>query len=117
MVYTANEQFNNGKIRNRVFFLLFYLAVSGAVRFDGPTGLVAESFEDLIIVAVLGELVVPVHSQTGEDLRRYSSSPSLSSLVVLSLLPRRHTRPVRHLRPVSRLWTAARTATTPLRGE
>lgn len=73
-----------------------YLSVCGAVVFDGPTGLVAESFEDLVVVAVLRELVVTVHSQTCVDLRRDRSPPPLSPLIVLSLLPRRHSRPRRH---------------------
>lgn len=77
-------------------FLVVYLAIRGAVRFDDPTGFVAESLEDFIVVAVLWELVVAIHSQAGEDLRRYSSSPSLSSLVVLSLLPCWLSRPRRH---------------------
>lgn len=75
-----------------------YLAIRGAVRFNDPTGFVAESFEDFVVVAVLRKLVVPVHPQTGEDLRRYGSPPPLSPLVVLSLLPRRLPRPRRHPR-------------------
>lgn len=43
------------------------------------------------------KLIVPIHSQTGEDLRCYSSSSPLSPLVILSLLPRWLPRPRRHL--------------------
>lgn len=81
-----------GKLRMRIF----YLTVSSAVRFDGPTSLVAESFEDLIVVAVLWELEVAVHSQPSEDLRGYGSPPPLPPLVVLSLLPCRQPSPRRH---------------------
>jgi hypothetical protein len=73
-----------------------YLSVGGAVFFDGPTGLVAESLEDLVVVAVLRELVVPVHSQAGVDLRRDRSPPPLPPLVVLPFLPCRHSGPRRH---------------------
>ena len=64
-----------------------YLSASGAIRFNGPTSFVAESFEDLIVIAVLRELVVAVHSETGEDLGSYGSSPSLSPLVIFSFFP------------------------------
>lgn len=64
-----------------------YLAISGAVGFNGPASFVAESFEDLIVVAVLRELVVAVGSETSKNLRGYSSSPPLSPLIVLPLLP------------------------------
>jgi len=67
---------------------LMYLAVSGSIGFNGPPSFVAESFENFIVVAVFGEFEVPIHPQTREDLRRYGSSPSLSPLVVFSLLRR-----------------------------
>lgn len=81
-----------GKLRMRIV----YLTVSSAVRFDGPTSVVAESFEDLIVVAVLWELEVAVHSQPREDLRSYGPPPPLPPLVVLSLLPCRQPSPRRH---------------------
>ena len=73
-----------------------YLPVGGAVGLDGPSGLVAKGFEDFVVVAVLGELVVSVHSQSGENLRRDGPPPPLSPLVVLPLLPCRQPRPRRH---------------------
>lgn len=45
---------------------------------------------------MFGELVVAVHSQAGEDLRRDGSPPPLSPLVVLPLLPRWLPRDGRH---------------------
>lgn len=80
---------------------LYYLTVGGTVRFDDPTGLVAEGLEDLVVVAVLGELVVAVHSQAGKDLGRYSPPPPLPPLVVLPFLPRRQPTPWSHLHPLS----------------
>lgn len=74
-----------------------YLSVSGAVFFDGPTGFIAESFQDFVVVAVFRQLVVTVHSQAGVDLRGDGSSSPLSSLVVIPLLPRRHSRSRRHV--------------------
>ena len=74
-----------------------YFPVSGAVGLDSPAGLIAEGFKDLIIVAMLWEFVVPVHSQAGEYIGRDSSPPPLPPLVVLPLLPRRQPRPRRHL--------------------
>lgn len=65
------------------------LAIGGAVFFDDPAGLRAESFEDLVVVAVLGELVVSLSPETGVNLGCDGSSPPLPPLVVLSLLPRR----------------------------
>lgn len=65
----------------------WYLAVGGAVGFDGPTSLVAESFEDFIVVAVFGKLVVAVHPESREYFGGYGSPPPLSFLVVLSFLP------------------------------
>jgi len=65
-----------------------YLPVSGSIWFNGPTCFVAKGFEDFVVVAVFGEFEVSIHPQTCEDLRCYGSSSSLSSLVVLSLLPR-----------------------------
>lgn len=64
-----------------------YLSVSGAVFFNRPTGLVAESFQDLVVVAVLRQFIVTVHTQTGVDLRGDRSPSPLSPLVVLPLLP------------------------------
>lgn len=78
------------------FFFSIYLPVSGAVFFDGPASFVAESLEDLVVVAVLWELIVAVHPQTGVDLRGDGSAPPLPPLVVFPLLPRRHSRPRRH---------------------
>lgn len=76
------------------------LAVGGAVGLDGPASLVAESLEDLIVIAVLGKLVASVHPQSREYLRRYRPPPPLPLLVVLPLLPCRKPRP-RHP-PLSR---------------
>lgn len=75
-----------------------YLTIRCAIRFNDPTGFITESFENFIVVAVFGKLVVTVHSQTGEDLRSYGSSSSLSPFVILSLLPRWLSRPRRHFR-------------------
>lgn len=73
-----------------------HLAIGGAVGLNGPAGLVAESFEYLIVVAVLGEGIVPVEAEAGEYLGGVGPSPPLPALVVLPLLPRRHPRPSRH---------------------
>lgn len=40
-----------------------YLFVSGAVFFNGPTGFITESFQDLVVVTVFRQFVVTVHSQ------------------------------------------------------
>lgn len=69
------------------------LAISSTIRFNDPTSFVTERFKHFVVVTMLGKLVVTVHSQPGEDLRRDRSPPSLSPLVVLSLPPRRHPRP------------------------
>lgn len=66
------------------------LSVSGAVFVDDPTSFDAESFEYFIVVTMLREFVVSLRSESGEYLSCYGSSPSLSLLVVLPLLPRRH---------------------------
>lgn len=63
------------------------LAIGGAVLFDDPTGFGTECFQDLVVVAVFGEFVVSLSSETGVNLSGNGSSPSLSPLVVLSLLP------------------------------
>lgn len=73
-----------------------YLAIGGAVGVDGPASLVAESLEDLIVVAVLGERVVPVEAESGEHLGGVRPPPPFTALVVLPLLPRRRPRPSRH---------------------
>lgn len=82
-------------------FIVLYLAICGTVRFNGPTGFVAKSLENFVVVTVLWELVVPIHSQTGEDLRRDCSSSSFSPLVVLPFFPRRLPRPWRHRRKIA----------------
>ena len=66
-----------------------YLAIGGSVFFDGPTSFSTESLEDLVVVAVLRQVVVPLSSESSIDLRRYGSPPPLSPPVVLPLPPRR----------------------------
>lgn len=65
------------------------LGISGAVFFNDPTSFSAECFQDLVIVTVFGKTIVPLRSKSGVDLCGDGSSSPLSSLVVLSLLPRR----------------------------
>lgn len=65
------------------------LAISSAILLNNPTSFTAESLEHFVIIAVLGELVVSLSSETGEDLGADGSPPALSPLVVLPLLPRR----------------------------
>lgn len=64
------------------------LAISGAVLLNNPASFAAESLEHFIVIAVLGELVVPLSSEAGEDLGADGSPPPLPPLVVLPLLPR-----------------------------
>ena len=64
-----------------------HLAVGGTVLLDDPTGLVADGLEDLVVVAVLGELVVSVRPKPGVDLGGDRPPPPLPPLVVLPLLP------------------------------
>lgn len=73
-----------------------YLPVGGVVGLDRPPGLISEGFEDFVVVAVLGELVVPVHSESCENLRRHGPPPPLSPLVFLTFLPCWQPRPRRH---------------------
>lgn len=82
--------------KNKSYRIFIYLAVCGAIFFDDPTGLVAESLEDLVVVAVLRQAVVAVHPQPGVDFRADCAPASLSSFVVLPLPPCRHPRPRRH---------------------
>lgn len=72
------------------------LAIGGAVGLHDPAGFVAESFENLIVVAVLGERVVPVEAEAREYFGGDGSPPPLPALVVLPLLPRRRPRPPGH---------------------
>ena len=65
------------------------LAVGGAVGLDGPAGLVAERLEHLVVVAVLGEVVVAVGPEAGEDLGGDRAAAALPAAVVLALPPRR----------------------------
>ena len=69
------------------------LAISSTIWFNDPTSLVTECFKHFVVVTMLRKLVVPVHSQTREDLSCDGPPPSLSPLVVFSLPPRRHPRP------------------------
>lgn len=87
--------------RSRIYnwFRLIYLSVSSTIFFDGPASFVAESFEDFVVVTVLGKLIISVHPQTGIDLRGDGSASPLPPLVIFPLLPRRHSRPRRHFRP------------------
>ena len=71
-------------------WVVSYLAVGGAVGLDGPAGLVAERLEHLVVVAVLGEVVVAVGPESGEDLGGDRAAPALPAAVVLALPPRGH---------------------------
>lgn len=71
------------------YWSLIDLAISGAILFNNPTSFGAKGLEYFIIITVFRELVISLSSKTGVNLGGYGSSPSLSSLVVLSLLPRR----------------------------
>lgn len=73
------------------------LTVSGAVFFHSPASLHAERLEDFIVVAVLGQLVVSIETQAGEDLSCNGAPAALSPLVVLSFLPGGQARPGRHI--------------------
>ena len=53
------------------------LAVGCAVGLDDPPRLVAERLEDLVVVAVLGEVVVAVGPEAGVDLGRDRPAPAL----------------------------------------
>jgi hypothetical protein len=83
------------------------LAVGSAVGLDGPARLVAERLEHLVVVAVLGDVVVPVGPETREDLGGDRAAAALAAPVVLPLPPRRDpgapepaaAGPVRHPRP------------------
>ena len=66
-----------------------YLAIGGAVFFDGPTSFSAESLQDFVVVAVFGQIVVPLRPKTGVYLGCNGSPSPLSPPVVLSLPPRR----------------------------
>ena len=79
---------NNNRLKQR-FGGEINLAISGAVVFDDPTSFRAEGFQDLVVVAVFGELESPLRSEACEYLGGDCSSPPLSPLVVLSLIPRR----------------------------
>ena len=65
-----------------------YLAVSSTVFFDGPTSFWAEGFQHLVVVAVLGQVEVPLSSETRVYLSSDGSSPPLPPPVVLPLPPR-----------------------------
>ena len=89
-----------------------YPAVGGAVGLDDPSGLVAERLEHLVVVAVLGEVVVAVGPEAGEDLGGDRAAAALPAAVVLALPPRRDPgapepaaapRAVRHRRPAGRI--------------
>lgn len=58
--------------------------------------MVAEGFEDFVVVAVFGEVEVAVHAEAGEDLGGDGAAAPLSPLVVLSLLPCGKAAPRRH---------------------
>jgi hypothetical protein len=66
--------------------------VCGTVFFDDPAGLIAESLEDLVVVAVLRQLVIAVHPQPDVDFCGNGTPAPLASFVVLSLPPCRHPR-------------------------
>lgn len=68
-----------------------HLAISGAVFFDDPTSFETKSFENLVVIAVLRELIVALSSKARVNLSRDGSSPPLPLLIVLPLLPRRST--------------------------
>lgn len=73
---------------------LYYLTIGGPIFFYGPTSFSTEGFQDLVVVAVLGELVISLRPQTSVDLGCNSPSSPLSPLVVFPLLPgRQSTRP------------------------
>jgi hypothetical protein len=50
---------------------------------------VAERLEHLVVVAVLGEVVVPVGPEAGEDVGGDRAPPALAAPVVVALPPRR----------------------------
>lgn len=66
-----------------------YLAIGGSVFFDSPTSFGTESLQDLVVVAVLGQVEVSLSSEPCVYLRRYGPPPPLSPPVVLPLPPRR----------------------------
>ena len=69
-----------------------YLLIGESVFFNDPTCFDAESFEDFIVVTVLGELIVAISSEACVDLGGYGAPPSLPPPVVLPLLPRGEAR-------------------------
>lgn len=98
--HSKSNEFGNILVNllNQIWLQKVYLTICGAVGLDGPASLVGEGFEDLVVITVLRQLVVAVHSQAGEYLRRDRPPPPLPPLVVLPLLPRRHPSS-RHLSP------------------
>lgn len=73
-----------------------YLAVRGAILFNSPPSFSTQSLEHLVVVAMLGQFIVPIQPQTGEYLGSDGSAPPLPPLVVLPLFPCRQPRPGRH---------------------
>lgn len=65
------------------------LAIGGAIIFNDPASLKAESFQDFIIITMFRKFKVPLSSKSCINLSSYGSSPPLSSLIILSLLPSR----------------------------
>lgn len=61
--YTQLQLNNDYKIIIKNLIMNGYLFVSGAVFFNGPTGFITESFQDLVVVTVFRQFVVTVHSQ------------------------------------------------------
>lgn len=66
-----------------------YSSIGSAVFFNGPTSFNTESFQDFIVITVFRQIIVPLRPQSRVNFGRYSSPPSLSPPVVLSLPPRR----------------------------
>ncbi|THU52403.1 hypothetical protein C4D60_Mb10t03630 [Musa balbisiana] len=64
-----------------------YLAVGGAVGLHGPAGLVAERFEDLVVVAVLGELILAAIARRRRSLRRLFSLSLHVGILVPDVIP------------------------------
>lgn len=77
-----------------------YLAIGGAIFFNSPTSFSTESLQNLVVVTVLRQVVIPLSPKPGVNLRRDGSPTPLPPPVILPLPPRR-LPPIRRRRSCS----------------